>query len=106
DVMMLGMGDDGHTASIFPDQMELLDSDQVCATAIHPVSGQIRVSLTGRVINNAKKITFLVTGSGKAERMEEIFKQKAPYQAYPAAQVKAVDGELIWYVDEAAAALL
>ncbi|MEL6945602.1 MAG: 6-phosphogluconolactonase, partial [Bacteroidota bacterium] len=59
DVMILGMGDDGHTASIFPHQMELLDADTICATAQHPVSGQIRVSLTGKVINNARQTAFL-----------------------------------------------
>ncbi|MEM9887329.1 MAG: 6-phosphogluconolactonase [Bacteroidota bacterium] len=106
DVMMLGMGDDGHTASIFPDQMELLSSNYICATAKHPVSGQIRVSLTGKVINNAKQITFLVTGSGKAQRMREIIKKEGAYKSYPAAHVKALDGHLRWYSDEAAVTLL
>ena len=106
DVMMLGMGDDGHTASIFPDQMELLTVNTICATAKHPVSGQIRVSLTGKVINNAKRITFLVTGGGKAERMREIFAEEGKYQSYPATHVKALDGKLSWYVDTAATTLL
>ncbi|MEM8527196.1 MAG: 6-phosphogluconolactonase [Bacteroidota bacterium] len=106
DIMILGMGDDGHTASIFPHQMELLEIDEICATAKHPVSGQIRVSLTGKVINNSKQIAFLVTGYGKAERLKEIFNQEDNYQQYPAAHIEAKNGGLTWYVDEGAAKLL
>jgi len=62
DLMILGMGDDGHTASIFPHEMELLTSESVCAVATHPTSGQKRVTLTGSVINNAAVVAFLVTG--------------------------------------------
>lgn len=103
DVMILGMGDDGHTASIFPHQMDLLETNAVCATAKHPVSGQIRVSLTGKVINNSKQIAFLVTGDGKAERMKEIIEKKGEYLKYPAAHIH---GDVSWYVDEGAANLL
>jgi len=100
DIMILGMGDDGHTASIFPHQLELLTSDHVCATAKHPDSGQIRVTLTGEVINNSKQIAFLVTGEGKAERLKEIFGQEEGYQQYPAAHIR---GNVSWYLDEGAA---
>ena len=106
DLMILGMGSDGHTASIFPHQMELLNSDTVCAVATHPDSGQTRVTLTGKAINRSRQICFLVTGSSKQEKVYEIFQQTGHYQDYPAAHIKALDGQLSWNLDEAAVALL
>ncbi|MEL7342864.1 MAG: 6-phosphogluconolactonase, partial [Bacteroidota bacterium] len=67
DLIYLGLGTDGHTASIFPDRMDLLTSTDLTAVASHPESGQTRISLTGPVLNNARKIAFLVTGASKAE---------------------------------------
>ncbi|MEA4916433.1 6-phosphogluconolactonase [Proteiniphilum sp.] len=104
DILMLGMGDDGHTASIFPHQINLWDSLENCVTAIHPISGQKRVSLSGKVINAAKNVFFLVTGENKAEKVKEIFEQ--PDQAkkqYPAALVQPESGNLYWFLDEPAA---
>ncbi len=75
DLMILGMGDDGHTASIFPYQIGLWDSINTCELAQHPESGQFRVTLTGKVINHAKEIFFLVTGDNKAEKAKEIIEQ-------------------------------
>jgi 6-phosphogluconolactonase len=103
DLILLGMGDDGHTASIFPDQMELLSSNQICEVATHPSSGQKRITLTGRSINRAEKVCFLVPGANKAERMEEIWGKKENANLLPAAHILPVVGELSWYVDEAAA---
>ena len=67
DLIMLGMGDEGHTASIFPNQMELLESDQITGIAFHHITGQRRITLTGNVLNNAKKVTFLISGESKAQ---------------------------------------
>ena len=103
DLILLGMGDDGHTASIFPDQMELLSSNQICEVATHPSSGQKRITLTGRAINRAEKVCFLVTGANKAERIEEIWDKKENANLLPAAHILPVNGNLFWYVDEAAA---
>lgn len=103
DLIMLGLGEDGHTASIFPHQMELLTIDEICAVATHPTSGQKRVSLTGRVINNAKEIAFLVTGAGKAEKVKAILNHEGNYQQYPAAHIAPKSGTLVWWLDQAAA---
>ncbi len=103
DIMMLGMGDDGHTASIFPHQIDLWHSEDLCVTATHPVSGQIRVSVSGKVINAARNVVFLVTGKNKADKVEEIINH--PEQAakkYPAALVKPDSGNLLWLLDEQA----
>jgi 6-phosphogluconolactonase len=103
DLVILGMGDDGHTASIFPHQMELWDSPALCEVATHPESGQKRISLTGKVINNAALVIFLVTGKSKAGPVAEILKQQGRYKTYPASRVKPVSGQLIWMLDEEAA---
>ena len=107
DLVMLGLGDDGHTASIFPDQIGLWDDPRVCVTAVHPVSGQRRVSLTGRVINAARNVAFLVTGANKAEKAGEIITRPiVSEKIYPAARVKPMSGNLFWFLDEEAARLL
>ena len=59
-LMLLGLGEDGHTASLFPNQMHILNSDKICEPAWHPESNQPRVTMTGKVINNSQKIIFLV----------------------------------------------
>jgi 6-phosphogluconolactonase len=102
DLIILGMGDDGHTASIFPDQMELLVSEKICEVATHPVSGQKRVTMTGKVINSAREICFLVTGSNKAKRIDEIFEQRPEAEKLPANYIKTKKEEPEWYLDEAA----
>ncbi|PHI20469.1 6-phosphogluconolactonase [Lewinellaceae bacterium SD302] len=104
DLVMLGMGGDGHTASIFPHQMELLTDEATCGVAEHPESGQLRVTLNGPVINAANEICFLVTGAGKAEKVALILGEGEGYDQYPAAHVKPVSGHVHWFLDEAAAA--
>ncbi|MBV5312595.1 MAG: 6-phosphogluconolactonase [Prolixibacteraceae bacterium] len=103
DLILLGMGDDGHTASIFPDQMELLESDKICAVAKHPSTGQKRITLTGKVINNADKVCFLITGENKAERISEIFSGNETAHQLPAVHIKPLKNNAFWYVDEFAA---
>lgn len=100
------MGEDGHTASIFPYQLSLLKSDQICAIAKHPETGQKRITLTGNVINNASAVAFLVTGASKAKRIVEIRNKNEISKLYPASFIKPNDGELIWFMDRAAASLL
>jgi len=100
DLILLGMGDDGHTASIFPDQMYLLHSECICDVAIYPRDGLYRVTLTGRVITNALKICFLVTGSNKANRMSELSNNQEKASLLPAAHIHPVNGNLFWYVDQ------
>lgn len=106
DLILLGMGDDGHTASIFPHQIDLWDSKRLCVVAQHPVSGQYRVSLSGKVINNAAAVAFLVTGDDKAERLWEIFENASTSVYYPASLVQPSNGSLHWFLDQEAAHLL
>lgn len=99
DLIMLGMGDDGHTASIFPSQMELLKSDEITAIATHPISGQQRITLTGKVLNNAKRVTFLISGPSKAQIFAEIIHKSKSASGYPASHIHP-KGELHWFGDE------
>jgi 6-phosphogluconolactonase len=102
DLIILGIGEDGHTASIFPNQMDLLNAATVCAVGIHPVSDQKRITLTGKTICQAKEVVFLVTGSGKAAVISEIFNKTELATTYPAAHINLAK----WYLDGAAAKLI
>jgi 6-phosphogluconolactonase len=104
DLIMLGLGEDGHTASIFPDQMHLLNSDKVCEVSTHTSTGQKRITLTGNVINNSKRIIFLVTGKSKAEILKKIINEKK--KIYPAEFIEPVNGNLDFFIDSDAAELL
>lgn len=106
DLVILGMGDDGHTASIFPFQIHLWDHPEICVVATHPESGQKRVSLTGKVINNARAVAFLVTGEAKSEKVEAILNASEKSAGLPAALVNPRHGELFWFLDKEAAGSL
>jgi 6-phosphogluconolactonase len=119
DLVVLGLGDDGHTASLFPGHEALFDTNQLCQAVAHPVSGQARVTLTGSLINRASTVAFLVTGAGKASMVATVRQQAAALEhqrvpsldpltttaTLPAALVAPVDGRLCWLLDEAAAGL-
>lgn len=105
-LIILGLGEDGHTASIFPGHKELLSSDKFCEVAVHPVTLQKRITLTGRVINNANSVAFLVTGKKKADIVEKIFKKSPSAQNFPASFIVPVHGVLRWFIDEEADGLL
>ena len=102
-IMILGMGDDGHTASIFPGNTKLFSVKKFCDTAVHPVSGQRRITLTGKVINNAGEIFILVTGGKKAKIMNEIFSKNENSAMFPAAHINSNNGSTNWLLDEEAA---
>jgi len=102
-LVILGVGTDGHTASIFPDQIALFDSENLCEVSIHPATGQRRITLTGKVINNAKNIYVLVTGKDKSTIVANLLNEKRDIRKYPAAYIKPTHGELEWFLDDAAA---
>jgi 6-phosphogluconolactonase len=71
--------------------------------ASHPETGQQRVTLTGKVLNNANRVYFLITGQGKAKRVSQIMNNLKKARKFPAYHIIPENGDLIWYLDEAAA---
>ncbi|MDP4238604.1 MAG: 6-phosphogluconolactonase [Bacteroidota bacterium] len=106
DLILLGMGDDGHTASIFPTDLSLLYSDQFVAVSSHPVSDQKRITLTGQVINRADEVVFLVTGGSKANVLKQIIRKEEDFASYPATYIHALSGPAHFYLDQEAAGKL
>ncbi|MCP4312639.1 MAG: 6-phosphogluconolactonase [Bacteroidetes bacterium] len=99
DWIWLGLGEDGHTASIFPQQIEILRSDHPCAVARHPKTKQKRVTITGGVINGARRVAFLVAGEFKSHVVNEIVMKEGNYMDYPAFYVSPLSENIEWYLD-------
>jgi 6-phosphogluconolactonase len=106
DLILLGLGEDGHTVSIFPNSLNLFNEEAICAVAEHPITHQKRITLTGRVINNAKQVIFLVTGESKSNVADIILNKKYGFEKLPAYRVNPSHGELIWLMDEAASSFV
>jgi 6-phosphogluconolactonase len=102
DWILLGVGPDGHTASLFPGQTNY-DEPNLSLIAPHPQSGQIRVSKSAKVLRAAKRISYLVLGAGKADIVFEINSTPANQLPYPAAKIQSTDGITEWYLDADAA---
>jgi 6-phosphogluconolactonase len=105
-LIILGLGSDGHTASIFPNQMQFLESENHCEVAVHPETNQKRITITGNVINNAENISFLITGSEKSDVVSDIINKTNEFKKYPASYINLKNGKLSWYLDKAAGKLI
>lgn len=99
DLSVLGIGNDGHTASIFPYQMKKFIDCNSCFVGTHPVSKQKRISLSKNIINNSSEIIFHVTGKNKSDVVDEIINERGGYKLYPASYIKPSFGKLSWYLD-------
>lgn len=107
DLVLLGMGDDGHVASLFPGSSALERPEGTVVPSEAPVPPHARVTLSLPVINAASRIVLIVTGAGKAERLRQVFDERRSGRlVLPAARVGSRTGRTEWYVDAAAAALL
>jgi 6-phosphogluconolactonase len=106
DLVMLGLGEDGHTASLFPETPALEERGAwVVANWVEKL-GAYRLTLTAPVINHAAHVMFVVTGAGKAGSLYEVLKGVREPRRLPAQLIRPVGGSLEWYVDRAAAAML
>ncbi|MBI2331158.1 MAG: 6-phosphogluconolactonase [Chloroflexi bacterium] len=106
DLVLLGMGDDGHTASLFPGSPVEMDSSTIAVTAQYQDRPANRVSLTPKVFNHAREVWFLVTGASKAETLRNVIKGERNLDLYPAQRIQPVSGNLVWMIDEAAGKFL
>ena len=103
DLILLGMGDDGHTASLFPHTDVLQVEDRLIGVGIK--DGQPRLTFTAPLINQARCVIFLVAGENKRPALKEVFAEQADSQDYPSRMIQP-QGKLIWLLDQAAGAML
>ncbi|HWT01675.1 MAG TPA: 6-phosphogluconolactonase [Pyrinomonadaceae bacterium] len=106
DLVLLGMGDDGHTASLFPGTQALGERGSWVAANWVEKLNAYRVTLTAPAINHAAHVIFLVTGASKAAPLAEVLKGELDSRRLPSQLIKPLGGTLEWLVDEAAAARL
>ena len=106
DVVLLGMGDNGHTASLFPDTDALEIQDHWVSEVYVAEQKRYRVTLTAPILNQATSIIFLVAGSAKAHVIKEVIEGSRDCKRLPAQLIKPINGQLYWLLDQEAAALL
>ena len=104
-LVFLGMGEDGHTASLFPGSTALRETSR-WVVATRNESLQDRITLTLPVFNRAANVIFLVSGEKKAQRLFEVLRPRHEQEPLPAQLIKPYDGKLEWLVDAAAAKFL
>lgn len=108
DLCIMGMGGDGHTASLFPGAIPAAETaDPVMAvTAVYQDRPANRITLTPMVFNDAHHVVFLATGESKAEALTAVIQGPSAPEKWPAQRIRPRNGELTWLVDEKAASLL
>lgn len=104
DLTLLGMGEDGHTLSLFPNS-EILHDQTAWVNAVNSKEKGERITLMPSVVNRSAAVIFLITGEKKAEVLQEVLEDTST-KKYPARLIQPVNGELHWFVDEAAAKYL
>jgi 6-phosphogluconolactonase len=103
DLILLGMGPDGHTASLFPETAALREKSRlVVANRVEKLKTS-RITFTLPLLNAARCVAFLVSGTDKASALHEVLEGNAQGEQYPAKLVQPSDGKLIWFLDRAAA---
>ncbi len=105
DLVLLGLGRDGHTASLFPHSPALADKERLCVATAAP-DGSPRLTVTLPVLNAARRVIFLVAGEDKAGMVAEVFGGFRIPEAIPAQAVQPAKGTLTWLLDRVAASLL
>ena len=106
DLVLLGMGPDGHTASLFPGSAALAETSRLVAANWVEKFNAFRITLTFPVLNHAAEVLFLVSGTDKAGMLRNVLQGDPAASTYPAQRVRPQSGRLLWYADQAAAARL
>ena len=102
DLVLLGLGEDGHTASLFPGSPALHETARWVVAVTAPVKPSSRLTLTFPAITSAARIFVLVSGAGKADAFARVLSPAADLNAYPAAGLRSAGGSVTWWVDRAA----
>jgi 6-phosphogluconolactonase len=105
DLMLLGLGDDGHTASLFPGSAALQETARLVVANWVKKLKTFRITLTFPVLNHAAGVLFLVSGQGKAQILKEVLSSPGAAE-FPAQRVRPENGRLLWLADQDAARLL
>ena len=106
DLVFLGMGADGHTASLFPQTAALHSTGRIAVANYVPKLQAHRITLTAETINRAEHVIFLIAGPDKAAPLKEVLTGAYQPETYPSQLIAPNTGSLLWLVDEAAASLL
>lgn len=106
DIMILGIGEDGHTASLFPGTPAVDDTSTVCVSVTHPSDGTERISLSRQVILAAHKILFLCKGIGKADIVQRVIEGSDLPNIYPSRIFAEESQKVTWFLDSEAASKL
>lgn len=103
DLILLGMGDDGHTASLFPGTKGLSEKKRIAIVNYVEKFDTNRLTLTFPAINNAANVVFLVAGANKATVLKQVLEGESQPEKFPSQNVKPENGNLFWLVDQPAA---
>lgn len=103
DLVLLGLGDNAHTASLFPHTDVLYEEQAIVRAVFLKEQNLYRITMTAPLINEAHAIAFLVYGKSKAQAVKHVLKDKRNIELYPAQLIQPLDGMVNWFVDEAAA---
>lgn len=106
DLVLLGMGDDGHTASLFPGTPAIHEDRRWVAAQYVDKLAAWRITLTPAILNRARQVLFLISGAGKSTALQRVIYGSYAPDRYPAQVIRPQTGNLLWLIDEAAAVLI
>jgi 6-phosphogluconolactonase len=105
DLILLGMGDDGHTASLFPNTEALRETKHRCVANFVPKLKTWRITLSAPFINQSKRVLILLAGAEKAQRLQEVLEGPRDPDRLPIQRIEPKNGQLVWMVDAGAAGM-
>ncbi len=110
DLVLLGLGEDGHTASLFPGQPAVHETERwvvaVPGSPHRPPDSLWRVTLTPGILNRARNVTFVISGASKAARLQQVLEGPFTPDLLPAQAIRPLNGRLTWMIDQAVASRL